>query len=239
MAAGSLETVKLVSDVASNVVTVVALLVGAGWAGWAFLRERVRWPKADLELEVSHRQLTADEQLLHVKVNVENTGRSRIVLTELRVDVYRVLPLDEETKKSVRERNLVRGEGTEAAWPGVTAAIRQWAGEERPGIEPGEGDEYCFDFVVPGTLRVAFVYVYVHNFMKKRRTMGWPATVLYDLEEKGDLGGSGAASATRPPQQPLRGRTQPFPRPSGQQPPRPPLIPEQGRPRPTDVEEQS
>jgi hypothetical protein len=237
MAVGSLETVKLVSDVATNVMTVVALVIGAGWAGWAFLRERVRWPKADLVLEISHRQLTADEQLLHVKVNVENTGRSRIVLTELRVDVYRVLPLDEGTAKSVRERTLVAGDGTEAAWPGVTDAVKQWPDGERPEIEPGEGDEYCFDFVVPATLGVAFVYVYVHNFMKKRQATGWPATALYGLEGDGDLERPGAEPGMSLPQRPLRGRMQPLPRPSGQQPPRPPLIPEQGIPRPVEAEE--
>ncbi len=239
MAAGSLETVKLVSDVATNAMTVVALLAGAGWASWAFLRERVRWPKADLGLEITHRELTEDEQILHVKVNVRNTGRSRIVLRDLRVDVYRVLPLDEETVESIRDRTLVPKEETEASWPGVTGRTKWWSGEGTPEIEPGEGDEYCFDFVVPATLQVAFVYVYLRNVTKKRPELGWPATMLYDLAGKGNLDRPGTAIDPDPPHWPLRGRTvQPLPRPAGQQPPRPPLNPEPGRPRPAAAEEQ-
>lgn len=239
MAAGSLETVKLVSDVAANAMTIIALLVGAIWAYWAFVRERTRWPKANLDLEISHRELTADEQLLHVKVYVQNTGRRRIAFGDLRVDVYRVLPLDSATIESVRQ-SLMLEEKTEAAWPGVASRIKHWDESERPEIEPGERDEYCFDFVVPATLEVAFIYVYLANAMRSDEK-GWPTTVIYQLTESVPLDSPGNAPGVDLPRRPLRGRAAPPPpRPAepGQQAPRPPFSPEQDRPRPSEAGEQ-
>jgi hypothetical protein len=68
MVTGTLETFKTYSDVASNFATVAAIAVGAVWSYRAFFRERVRWPKATVELVMSHRELTPEWTLLHVKV---------------------------------------------------------------------------------------------------------------------------------------------------------------------------
>lgn len=223
MPAGSLNTVKTVSDVAANAATIFALLIGAGWALWIFFRERAGKPKAGLALEVSHRQLTEDEQLLHVKVIVQNTGRRRIPVPELRVDINRVLPLDEETTASVRDQGLVPTTRTEAKWPEVDGRVKKWPESERPEIEPGERDEYCFDFVVPTTLTLSSVYAYLPNVTRRDREMGWSTTTLYDIS-----GSSGAREAevsfgaTKAPG-PLRARVPEVQSQSAeQQPPRPP-----------------
>lgn len=239
MAVGSLEAVKLVSDIATNAMTIVAIAIGGLWALRAFYRERVRWPKADLELQISHQGLTEDEQLLHVKVNVQNSGRGRIALQDLRVDIHRVLPLDAQTVELLRQGQLVSKNATEASWPGVAGRVKHWD-EEPPEIEPGERDEYCFDFAVPAALRTAFVYAYLPNATRKHRELGWPATALYDLSGEGGGEALGVAAGASPSPRPLRGRTvQPLPRPAGQQAPRPPLNPEQEPPRPPQPEEPS
>jgi hypothetical protein len=194
MTVGSLETVKLVSDIASNVVTIVVAVLGVVTAYLAFFSERKRWPKADLKLVMSHRQLTDDKVLLHVKVKISNAGRSLMKLSALRVDVRQVLPLLDETAGLLDGDGLVsRTEGgAKARWETIDTAHPEWDPDEgrAPEIEPGENDELRFDFVLPTLLETAFIYVYVQNVKKRKRKVGWTVTSLYDL--RGSSGGESA-----------------------------------------------
>jgi hypothetical protein len=200
MVVGTLETVQLVSDVASNAMTVIALLVGALWAVWAFKRERTRWPKANLELAISHRELTPDQRLLNVKVKVHNTGRGLMKLTELRVDLRQVLPLADEAAEDLRRGALIEKGIWRADWPmrDEDEHICRWGpGQEQevvPRIEPGENDEFRSDFVVPSTWETVYVYVYLTNAaVRGRDELGWTVTSYYDLT--GSEGGGSASNA--------------------------------------------
>lgn len=227
MVAGSLETVKTVSDVATNVVTITALLVGALWAYWAFVRERRRWPQAELALLISHRDLTADRALLQVKVVAHNLGALRITVRELRVDVSQVLPLEEETKAAVDDETLIPNEKEkyEAVWPALPGGsrTRNWrvGGQPRiPEIEPGESDEFCFDLIVPRTLEAIHVYAYLENVKRRGREFGWGVTAFYDLS--GETGEKRITFGSSEPKVALRSRpAPPEPLPKGQQEPRP------------------
>ncbi len=228
MVVGSLETVKTVSDVAANVATIFALLVGAVWAVWALHRERTRWPKAELALSVSHRDLTADRALLQVKVVAHNLGALRITVKELHVDVSQVLPLDEKTKAAVDDETLIpkKEEKYEAVWPLLPGGsrIRNWrvGGQPRiPEIEPGESDEFCFDLIVPRTLETVHVYAYLGNVKHRRREFGWVVTAFYDLS--GETGEKRISFGSSEPKVALRSRpTSSGSLPKGQQEPRRP-----------------
>jgi hypothetical protein len=231
MDAGALETVKMATDVATSVVTIVAILVGAVWGYWTFLRERTRWPKATLELIVSHRELTPERSLLHAKVKVHNAGRGLMKLTELRVDVHRVLPLDEATAKELEGDSLVQKDQGKAKWPRLKQWRRKWGDEREPEpvLEPGENDEFDFDFVVPSTLQTVYVYVYVKNVARKRGgELGWTVTDLYDLPGEGD-GEPGRPDRSERPKRAYRNRRLPdaLPLPA-QQAPRPDPLEDRG-----------
>lgn len=194
--AGSLETVKTVSDVASNVVTIAGVLIGAGWAYWAFVRERTRWPKANLELDMSHRTLTDDRTLLHIKVKVHNAGRGLMKLDELQVQVRQVLPLIAETAQELHEDSLIDADRGKARWRTrpEDQHICRWGPEHQlpaePEIEPGENDEFGNDFVLPANLEVVYIYVYLKNVVRRGCELGWTVTSYYDLA--GSEGGGSA-----------------------------------------------
>lgn len=193
---GTLETVETVSDVASNVVTIAAVLIGGVWTYRAFIKERVRWPKANLELVISHRELTPDRMLLSIKTKIHNAGRGLMKLSELRVDVRQVLPLTEELESELRDGSLIAADRGRARWRTrpEDQHICLWGPGQplpsRPEIEPGENDEFGSDFVVPSTLETVYVYVYVKNVARKGRELGWTVTTYYDLA--GSEGGGSA-----------------------------------------------
>jgi hypothetical protein len=190
---GKLETVKVVSDVASNVVTIAAAIAAAIGTYWAFFRERTRWPKANLELIVSHLRLTDEQSLLHTKVKVHNAGRGLMKLTRIRTDVYQVRPLHPESLSKL-DAGLLKPElQPRADWEGIGDNTQRW-GEEpdepEPEIEPGENDDFGCDFIVPSTLETVLVYVYIANEAKRHdKPLGWSVTSYYDLE-----GGAGTQS---------------------------------------------
>lgn len=198
MVAGTLETVKLVSDVASNVVTIAAVVIGGVWTYRTFIMERTRWPKANLELVMSHRELTAGQTLFHVKVKVHNAGRGLMKLNELLVDVRRVLPLTDETERELEDGSLIAADWGKARWRTrkENQHICLWgpgqALETEPEIEPGENDEFGNDFILPSTLETVYVYVYLKNVARKTgkaRDLGWTVSSYYDFVGK-EGGGS-------------------------------------------------
>jgi hypothetical protein len=196
MVVGALETVKTVSDVVSDVVTISAVLVGAGWAYWAFLRERTRWPKATLELVLYHRELSTEQTLLHAKVKVHNAGRGLMELTRVRAVVDQVLPLaDEIGELEVGYLDPTEKEG-ETNWKPF-AESEQVLQAEQAEMEPGENDEFGFDFAVPSSFETVHVYVYVENYKKRGKKLGWCVSNYYDLS--GKAGGESAVNVVAEP----------------------------------------
>lgn len=243
--AGALETVKTISDVAANVATVIAFGVGAIWAYWAFLRERTRWPRADLKLLISHRVVSPDHVLIHVKVVVQNLGNRRIKAEQVRVDISQVAPVDERVEAALDK--VASDSGTddedspfplaEVEWPSIPGGseAREFGGDgqpKTPQIEPGETDEFCFDLVVPRGLETIYVYAYVKNVKRRWRELGWEATDFYDIDDPGQRNVEFGSSK---PTEPLRSRStsagngprnQKEPRPSPSPGPRAPGQPE-------------
>jgi hypothetical protein len=231
--AGNLETVKTVSDVAANVATIAALLVGAFWAYWAFVRERTRWPRAEVSLLISDRDLTEEQALLQVKVLVHNLGGLRITARELRLDVHQVLPLAEGVLGKVERDELVPEKETEAEWPLLSNGFRvlEWGGEGQgrcPEIEPGESEEFCFDLVVPRSIETVHVYAYLRNAKRRRRReLGWSATAFHELLGKTEA----RVENDREPKTAIRSRSVPAaaaPRAQKEPRPRPSDRPEPG-----------
>lgn len=211
MVPATLETVKTATDVASNLVTIGAVLVGAVWAYLAFVRERTRWPKANLKLELTDRRLTDDQALLHVKVDVHNAGRGLMTLREMRVFVYRVLPLDGGIRAKIEDGELIpqparddsggyeKQSHFDARWSMFPPATRHWSArdpelDDEPEVEPGENEEFSCDFLLPAELETVFVYVYVRNVEKRgKKEMGWTVTDYHDL-----VGGGGRPAKASP-----------------------------------------
>jgi hypothetical protein len=121
--------------------------------------------------------------LLAAKLHINNEGRGLMKLTELRFDLYRVRPLDEEMRSKIDAGDLYSGKRIDADWPAIDQRIRCWS-KDLPELEPGEGDEFCCDFFLRSPEETVFLYAYVENVKKKRgrRKLGWSVTAFHDFE---------------------------------------------------------
>lgn len=185
------ETVKAWTEPAGDVAQVFAFASGGLWALQRYWREREKWPRADVGHVLAHRRL-GDDTLVRVTVRIENTGKVLLRLINVRTDVYRVLPLDEATRARLETGTLV-DDAHEAQWTCLDSHERRWAAGEVE-IEPGESDEFGFDFFVPSDVTVVSVYSYVSNVSKRKRSLGWGRTTLYDVGSPAGEDGSEAGS---------------------------------------------
>jgi hypothetical protein len=185
--AANLQNLKDASDILTNVATAGAIVVGAAWAYWRFLRERTRWPRAALALEFTERRLNDSTVLLAVKLRLTNQGRGLMKLTDLRFDLYRVRPLNRDMRGKIDRSQQYNQSGLETAWPLIDQHTRSWQKKERPELEPGESDEFSADFFLDPSEQTVFLYTYLENVKKKRRfrrrKLGWPATAFLDLDQ--------------------------------------------------------
>jgi len=169
------------SDTLANATQALAIVVGGGWALWKFGLHREEWPRATLEQIITTQPLDQQQSLLRVLVGVKNAGNVLIDVEQVRVDVYQVLPLADETKKALEEGTLISSEESEATWPCIESRERSWSpGTAR--IEPEESEPFGFDFVIPADVKTIFVYSYVRNVRQRDRPIGWSVTQFYDLE---------------------------------------------------------
>lgn len=178
-----LETWTGISEIFSNAITGAAVIVGAIWAYWRFVRERTRWPRAEVDIYFTQRSLGESTILLNVKVKVKNDGRGLMELTKLRLDLHRVLPLGGEMRGKIERGKQFEPGSVEANWPLIGQLVRDWENGTAE-LEPGETDEFGFDFFLGTEIETVFLYVYLDNVAKKRgnRALGWVVTELHDIE---------------------------------------------------------
>ena len=168
------------SNVAANAAQVAAIVIGGWWAYTRFIKQREPFPKATVELVIAHRELDAEHTFVRVVVKVNNVGTALLETEELRAYVYQVLPIAPETATRLGADDLVPEDEREADWPCLKPYKGKWSAQ----IEPGEWDEFGFDFQIPTTVTTVFVYTYIKNVTQQRRELGWTVTKLYDLEDE-------------------------------------------------------
>jgi hypothetical protein len=80
-------------------------------------------------------------------------------------------------------------------WPCLVDRECNWSKECRE-VEPGEIDEFHFDFVIPAHVQLVEIYSYIRNVKKQDREIGWNTTTVYSLCEDTNMAKSGTQFRT-------------------------------------------
>jgi flagellar biogenesis protein FliO len=178
-------------------VAVLAMVIGAIWTYKIFVQHRQKYPRANVTLRVDSWCVGAERRLIHTSVCVANVGETLVELASGLVRLQQVLPMDAEIAGRIaRDTDPVSEGECEVLWPQLRERQCQWGAIPRE-IEPGETDEYHFDFVIPAAVRVIEVYSYLQNVKKRKRNIGWNTTSVYTCTID-DHQGSAAAASTSP-----------------------------------------
>lgn len=178
-----MDSLKTWAEIVEAGATTIALIAAGIWSYLLFVRQRQRFPRAEVSHRVACLELMPDNLLVHVCVVVKNLGSVLIRLREGHVQVQKVRPLPPEMAKDLDIGADLVAEGcSEVEWPVVGRHNCNWSTAPHE-VEPGESDEFHFDFTVPTSTQTVEVYSYFRNTLKGDREIGWNHTTLVELSE--------------------------------------------------------
>lgn len=177
------EAVKTLAETGQAIATIVALIVGGAWTYTLFVRKRQRFPRATLSHTVAIRNITPGFLLVHLVVRVQNIGEVLLELRDSDIQLRQIVPLDEKQAKEIAEgKDPVKTGDSEVDWPGIGRRECDW--KERPTeIEPGEYDEFHYDFLIDSSVTTFSAYSYFGNITKKGKEIGWNCATLHDTNK--------------------------------------------------------
>lgn len=163
----------------------LAVIVGGYWTLLASRKQRLHYPRLDVEIPPPFVFISEAHRFIHTEVRLINRGsivfRSRRAELRLR----QVLPIPEELKDSItncvaQNFDPVSANSCELEWPLIS--VRRW---DTPGgieVEPAETDALHADFVVSTDYAVVELYFFLEN--PKKRQAGWTVTRIVELEQE-------------------------------------------------------
>jgi len=168
---------KDIIDIVQSLVTILAICGGA----FLYYQRRRRFPRTKITHQVADKLISPDRVLLRVVITVSNQGEVLLSLESGFVGVQQVSPCPQTLLDSIGKSGDIVKEGKhEAAWDTLAEREITFSRRERE-IEPGEEEEFNFDFLIDADVKTVIVYSYFKNESKKRREIGWNKTTLYDL----------------------------------------------------------
>ena len=170
----------------------VALLMAGVWTYLIFVRQRLRYPSAKVELSLSHRELPNAKRILHVEVKLENIGKTIIRLDKADVVIERVAPLTAELLEPLLAQHdpLASDAPPEISWYRVGHRAHRY--QQAIEVEPGECEMLRYDFRIGKNVKIVKVRAHVTNCHKRKFgslrkrekrviEIGWSAVKYYEL----------------------------------------------------------
>ena len=161
----------------ASTLTAVGLLAAGLYSIWLY---RNRFPHAKVTHQVSDWPV-GDRHMVRGVVRVENVGKVLIQVRFIRGVLTQVLPAPADVEVAVKARkDPVDRDSTEVVWDTLGDRPKDFS-KEGCEIEPGESDEFLFDFVIDADVRKVQFYSHIENVKKFKRNVGWNTTIIYDL----------------------------------------------------------
>jgi hypothetical protein len=179
--------IKTLAETGQAIATIVALIVGGAWTYILFVRKRQRFPRARVEHAVAIKPMSSKSLLVHLSVRIQNIGEVLLELVDSDIRLYQLVPVEGEIAEKIDkgEDPVPKGE-SEIDWPPLGQRECDW--KQSPiEIEPGEYDEFHYDFVIASSVATFSAYSHFRNVVKKRRKIGWNWTTIHDTSPKGGV----------------------------------------------------
>jgi hypothetical protein len=182
------EKFKQIVENLQGIATICAIIVGGIWTYDLFIKEREGYPHAEISHKYSRLLLPDNRILFRVGVEFTNSGKSLIVVTKYLVRVQQILPLlrcSEQGRCAQSELNSaiasIDRKEDRFDWPII--AERTDSLSSHYVIEPGEKQEFDFEFVLSSDVKAVRVYIYFRNDRQSNASdeMGWYGSDYYDF----------------------------------------------------------
>lgn len=176
-------------SIIQSLVVIIGIIIGGWWTWFLFIKNRQKYPRANMTHEISHIRLSEEKILLRVAVNISNIGSVIISLIKCDIRVSQILPSNKETQSSIDNYNQEcktnenKGLDSEIEWP-LLKLYEKACKKEECEIEPGESEKMYFDFIIDSNIEIVSIYSHFTNATKENKTnLGWSVTTVYNLKE--------------------------------------------------------
>jgi hypothetical protein len=169
----------------ANLFTISAIVWGIYWTYFLFIKNRQKYPRADVKHKLVQKYLGYGKILLHVDVEVINLGDVLISLKSGHIRLLQVLPLCGKIDEALQADDDPVGKGkTELDW--YQLSQRKLSFEPPCEIEPKESEVFPIDFVIKNDVQTIEIYSYFRNQDKDskepNKELGWDCTTIHDIE---------------------------------------------------------
>lgn len=175
---------KDLSEVLKNYATIGAFIIGGFWVYLTFVRKREKYPRANVTHRIIHKKIDDKRILLKVTIDIHNTGATVMHIDRRLVRVQQMVPWPMVSLGPVcLKKERTEEQESEIQWPLLGEVDMSGSGkEQRCEIEPGEKEEFDFDFVIDSEIKSVVIYSYLKNWKKGRKEIGWNKTTIYDIK---------------------------------------------------------
>lgn len=178
---GNSITLLDLSQLFFNFASVLAIAIGGAWALSIFIQNRERILRADLKQKASHYYFPGNKVLVRVELLLENRGKVLLPVREMEVRIQQILPLHGDVETAFNaDRNPKVDEDTEFPWETIAFQNNKFP-EGHIFIEPGESQEFVYDFLVEDDIDLISVYSYVYVHRSKNPLLSWDKTLTYSV----------------------------------------------------------
>jgi hypothetical protein len=166
----------------SAAATVIGIVVAGGWTYLLFIKNRAKFPWADLSQEIRFKSLTSDKMLVHVTVIAVNTGKVLLPITHVWTRLHQISPVPDAIRDALESGGEPEYDGnSEIKW--LEIDCRQITHEVgKAEIEPGESERFEFDFIIDSHIETIAVYSFFKN--QAKQGPGWCRTTILDNPER-------------------------------------------------------
>jgi len=176
---------KDIAAVAESLAKIAALVVAGLWTWKTYVEKRLRFPAAKVEHLIVN-WIDDGRRFLRVTLRVVNTGHAVIPIAEGCTWVQQLTPLPQGIGKVIAGGGDPLQEGTtEFGWPII--AERKLNPNTRYEIEPGEPDEFHFDFCIERNISRVLIYSHVENRVRggmfPTEKIGWNLSTVYEIKD--------------------------------------------------------
>lgn len=161
------------------VVTILAIIIGGLWTYILFVKNREKFPKADIK-HIVEKINVSNEIVIRLTIEVKNLGKTKLPVTSGEVRLQQIKPSTTAVLKAVEMFNEIENnKKREIGWPVLEERIFSFKKDEYE-LEPAEKDNFEFDFIVSDEIELIQFYTHIENGFKEDK--GWNYTSIHELK---------------------------------------------------------
>lgn len=175
---------KDLAQAAQAAVASLGILAAGFWTYRLFVRQRLGYPKAALEIISDVVRLRDGYIMAHATVRISNQGNVLLRSEEAELRLRQVVPLPEEVSAAIDHGyDPVQKSKAEIEWPMLAGREWRWNRGDFE-LEPGEIEFLHADFFFSAKVEAIEYYFYLRNPAKRPKKLGWSHTVIEQLEKE-------------------------------------------------------